>query len=133
MRAFVIAVGFGFAALFLARASAGPPPPIIVHFAETHEQPVAGRSFTGISITYLSTRIRWVRCYAKIGSKGLSERQQRFFSRGIEGPAAISCSWDIPASARGRLTAHAVAFAGFAAPPQGSLIGSPNFSWRIKR
>jgi hypothetical protein len=120
-------------AAVLAARSAGEPPTLLVRFAATHQVPFAGRLFTGLTITSLSTHITQVNCDAKVGDKVLPGRQQRFFAKLVAGPATITCSWQIPAGAKGKLLhlseqGHAYVFTA-----SGSTLGSPAFSWRIKQ
>lgn len=98
--AFAIAVAAG-VALLVGSASAGPPAPILLHIGVTHEQPRAGRLFTGLVFTPVGgARITQVVCDAKVGQKELRGRQQRFYED--EGPPVVTCGWRIPAGAGGK-------------------------------
>jgi hypothetical protein len=95
-----IAVAAG-VALLVGSASAGPPPPILLHVGVTHEQPKAGRLFTGLVFTPVGgARITQVICDAKVGQKELPGRQQKFYEDG--GPPVVTCGWRIPADAGGK-------------------------------
>ncbi len=92
-----------------ATASAGPPPPTQVLVGVTRAQPVVEQLFTGLTVTRLSTRITFVRCDAQIDGKIVHSRVLRFYVNGVAGPTAVSCSWQVPASANGKeLRTHVV-------------------------
>jgi Big-like domain-containing protein len=103
----------------------GPLPPF--HFATNRARPIAGKRFTGITVTYISTPITKVQCHGSIGGKRLVARQRRFYERGIPGPAAVSCGWQIPKASAGKLLyAWARGFT-----PSGDWR-SPQSTWRVK-
>src|SRR5262245_40268936 len=91
-------------ALVLASASAGPPPPpLTLHFGVSRQQPIAGKTFTGLTITDSEYAITDVHCgYANIGARSLRSHFQRFYSDTVEGPSAVSCGWRIPAHTAGK-------------------------------
>lgn len=127
-----IALAFGIAgvvaAVLLASASAGPPPPPLAYVAVTRAQPVAGQSFTGVTVTPRGTSsITSVNCDATIHGSNLHGRVQRFYAEGVGGPAAVACGWRIPANAPGPLRVQVAVVTS-----NGTLI-SPTLSWRIKR
>jgi hypothetical protein len=72
-----------------------------------------------------------VTCDAQIPRANLRASHGKFYSDGVNapasGPATVSCSWKIPASAHGKLSVQAAA-----STTQGTL-GSLVLSWRIKR
>jgi hypothetical protein len=116
------------AALVLTSASAGPPPQPEFHFGATHAKPIAGKSFTGITVGYIATSIEGVRCHASIGGKELHARQERFYEAGIAGPEAVSCSWQLPKAAAGKhLRAWARAY-----NPDGGFEGSGYAAWLVR-
>ena len=115
-------------ALLIASASAGPPPPILVRIAATHAPPRAGHAFTGITVTNLGTQIATVRCQVHISGKYLKARDQRFYSSSADWPDAVSCTWQIPASAKRRIVRATVSVDTLT----GVSYVSPVFSWRIK-
>jgi hypothetical protein len=119
------------AALVLASASAVPPAPHLVSIAATHEEPLAGRSFTGITITSNpGTQIIDAHCSARAGRKLLRGRLQRFYASTVSGPAAVACSWQMPANGSGKIL-RATAYVLTAQEPNGFSRSAP-FSWRIK-
>jgi hypothetical protein len=119
------------AGLLLASASAGPPPPHLVSIAATHEQPVAGQLFTGLTITANpGTQIIDGHCSARAGRKLLRGRLQKFYAQTVSGPAAVACSWQIPTSASGKIL-RATAYVLTAQEPNGFSRSAP-FTWRIK-
>jgi hypothetical protein len=99
------------AALFTGSARAVPPVPQF-HIGLTHAQPVAGRQFTGITITNAGPRIKSVRCDASVGRTFdaaalprtfLHTQQLRFYTPEVpDGPDAVTCTWKIPAAATGK-------------------------------
>lgn len=116
------------AALILTAASAGSPRTSAVSFAVAHDSPVAGRSFSGLIMTNLDTRVTQVRCVGKIGGKPVRGRLHRFYSSVVGSPVAVSCNWQIPAGTGGkRLDARAYAFIA-----HGPTFGASPVSWRIK-
>ena len=105
----------------------GPLPPYL--FATTRARPIAGKRFTGITVTYIATRIAEVQCHGSVGGKRLVARQRRFYEGGISGPAAVSCGWQIPKASAGKvLKAWARAFT-----PTGGFWSGGNHIWRVKR
>jgi hypothetical protein len=127
---FALALGIAAvaAALVLATASAGPPPPHVINIASTRAQPRAGHSFTGITVTNLGTQIATVRCEVHIGGKYLNVRDQMFYSSSTGWPDAVSCTWRIPAAAKGRVVRATV----FVDTLANGSYQTPAFSWRIK-
>lgn len=120
------------AALLLASASAGPPPPHLFSIAATREQPVAGRLFTGLTITANpGTQIIDAHCSARAGRKLLRGRLQRFYAAAVSGPAAVACSWLIPANGSGKVL-RATAYVLTAQEPNGFSRSAP-FTWRIRQ
>lgn len=115
-----------FTAAVLSVGASGDPLPATPHIAVTHARPVAGHSFVGVTITPNTTTIESVSCPATIGHKTLQGHRQRYYD-GDFGLIAITCSWHVPASARGRLAAVVTVDA---TPLD---VSSPNLSWRIKR
>jgi hypothetical protein len=116
------------AAVFASSAAAEVPPPIYTGIAATHAQPVAGHTFTGITVTNTGQRINRVTCDARIGNKSLHGQQLRYFTRLVVGPNAVTCSWSIPAGASGK-TLHVivdVVMGGFTSEADSSA------SWRIR-
>lgn len=94
----------GAATHFLTTASAGPPAPLAARIAVTRVDPVAGKLFTGFTAISVGWHIRQVQCDARIGPKLLPGRLRRFYSANsaIAEPAAVSCSWQIPADTGGK-------------------------------
>lgn len=91
------------AALALSSALAGPPTSLF-RSAATNSRPTHGRSFTGLTVGYIATPIKHVDCYATLGSKDIFGRVQRFFTPEVTGgPATVSCAWQIPKSAAGKV------------------------------
>jgi len=111
------------AAVLVASAGAVPPPPV-AHIAVTHLRPVAGHTFTGVTITPLSTIVN-VTCPARVDGKEIRARKQRFYEPGV-GLVAITCSWRVPASARGTLSTQV------AVESTALVLTSPVLRWRIK-
>jgi hypothetical protein len=119
------------AALALATASAGPPPPKIVLFGATHAQPVAGQSFVGLSITPQGdTYIATVSCDARLGRKKLHARVLRYHPTRGNKPVAVTCRWRIPAGTQDkslRLRREFILTTG------GDLASGPPFVWTVKK
>jgi hypothetical protein len=140
---FATVVVVGVASLVLASASAGPPPPVLVHIGVTHEQPTAGRLFTGLAFTPVGgAHITQVICDARVGRKELRGRLQRFYQDG--GPALVTCGWLIPAGGGGKRL-HLVgdgrpgdggrAFVFLSGPGTGTTpttIGTPVLFWHVR-
>jgi hypothetical protein len=114
------------AAVCLTSALAVPPVPK-VRYAFTPKQPRAETLFTGVTVTSLGAHITKVGCDAKIGSKILHAKQQRFFSSLVPGPATVSCSWQIPAGSGGRVLRAAVY-----ALTTTSVLGGTGHAWHIR-
>jgi hypothetical protein len=114
-----------------ATASAGPPPPHPALFGATHAQPVAGRSFAGLSIiplqgAYIST----VSCDARLGRKTLHARVLRYHPTRGNKPLAVTCSWRIPTGAEGkrlRLSRELIT------TTTGDEASGPPFVWTVKK
>jgi hypothetical protein len=104
----------------------GPLPPF--HFATTRARPIAGKRFTGITVTHIATPIARVQCHGSVGGKRLVARQRKFYEGGISGPAAITCGWLIPKTSTGKLL-HAWA-RGFT--PTGGFWSGGKSTWRVK-
>jgi hypothetical protein len=100
-----IGLSLAVVALFVAAATpaeSGPPPAPLVRFGATHAQPVAGQSFTGLSITPVNgTRISAASCDARLGHKTLKARVLRYHSNVGAQPVAVTCSWTIPSGSQG--------------------------------
>lgn len=125
---FVLTVATALAAtgILVASSAGGPPPPTFAHFGVTHARPVAGRVFTGLTITPATYAIERVSCDATVKGATLRARQRRFYDSGVVGPAAITCSWKIPANARGTLSVDVTDWTA------DGRVTQP-VSWRIKR
>jgi hypothetical protein len=118
------------AGCFLAAAHAGPPPPADVRITSVHHRPVAGKTFTGVTITSLDTwGIATVTCDMMVGHKALQGHERAFYADGITGAAAVSCAWRIPARAAGKLLHGSISVV----TGNGTNVVSPVFGWRIKR
>ena len=113
------------AGVLAATAAAGPPPPLLAHIAVTHARPVAGHTFTGVTITPVGTTIENVTCPARIRHANLPARKQRFYD-GDFGLIAIACSWHVPASARGKLSTRVTVVT------DNGTLASPNLTWRVR-
>jgi hypothetical protein len=120
------------AVVVLAATAGGVPPPVVAHIAVTHLRPVAGHTFTGVTVVPVTqagqprTTIQNVTCPAQIQGVNLRARKQRFYEHGV-GLVAITCSWHVPTSARGTFSTQVAV--------DTSSINLSNFkmSWRIKR
>jgi hypothetical protein len=107
MRHLLLAVGLAIGASTLVLAQAGAGPPLAAPLAITASgQPVAGKTFTGLLISNREAPgayLTGVTCDAKVGKRRLQGHRQRFYATGYtNGPAAITCSWNIPADATGK-------------------------------
>ena len=114
-------------ALVLTNALAGPPAPRPL-IGATHAQPVAGQSFTGLTVARTDRwRIHSVTCHASLHGKHLVGRAQKFY--GAKGIATISCTWAIPTGTTGELlTAWMRVY-----DTSGGYAGSGRlFKWRVK-
>jgi hypothetical protein len=109
------------AAVFAASATAGPPPPPSP-IAVTHTRPIAGHSFTGLTVLggVGGRRIENATCIGTIGLRTLPEHAARFYSSAVRGVAAITCTWQIPAGTSGK-TFHGEAEITVAGAPAGAL------------
>jgi hypothetical protein len=119
------------AAAVLAATAAGVPPPQVAHIAVTHLRPVAGHTFAGVTVVPVTeagappTTIENVTCPARIRAANLRARKQRFYEEGV-GLVAITCTWHVPASARGTLSTQVTV-------DSASVNSvSPVLSWRIR-
>lgn len=109
-------------------ASADPPPTALAHFAMTHTRPVAGRTFTGVTVTPAAESIWYVTCDATLRGTTLHGRVRMFYADDVPGgPAAVTCSWRIPAKARGLLQATVIDWT------KTGQQGGGGLSWRIRR
>jgi hypothetical protein len=117
------------AAVFAAAAAAGQPPTREVFVGVTRAQPVAGNLFTGATVTSGFSKINRVSCDARVGHTPLHARQLRYFTRGIVGPAAVTCSWQIPTGASRKLLTVTTVVVDLA---NGREEGSGTVSWRIR-
>ena len=97
----------------------------MAHIAVTHARPFAGRTFTGVTVTPVGTTIENVICPALIRHETLHARKQRFYERDF-GLIAITCSWDVPASSRGKLSTQVTVVTG------DGTITAPTVTWRIR-
>jgi hypothetical protein len=123
----IVFSAFG-AAGALSGSVAAQPPPIMAHIALTHARPAAGTVFAGVTVTPgADGRIVSVACDATVEGKILHASHKRFYADGVDGPAAVSCSWKIPASARGRLAVRVGV-----TTSRGNILAPLN-SWRIRR
>jgi hypothetical protein len=125
------------AGLLLASASAGPPPPTVLHIGVTHEQPTAGRLFTALTFTPVvgaGVRITQVVCDARVRHKDLRGRQQRFYD--ASNLIAVTCSWLIPDGAGGkrlRLSGdEGRAWVFLNQGEQQTTIGTPVLFWHVQ-
>ena len=139
MRALLLVTAAGaLVGVALGTAAAGPPPPQLLRLAVTHQQPTPGLLFTGLAFTPVGgARITQVVCDARIGRKQLRGRQQRFYSEGVWGPAAVTCGWRIPAGTRGkRLYLSGQDGRAWVFLDQGTgqstTVGTPVLHWQIK-
>lgn len=123
------------AAVFAAAAAAGPPPQHESFVGATRAKPVAGTLFTGVTVTSRGvSKINRVSCDAKIGHTPLRAQQLRYFTRGtagpaIVGPAAVTCSWQIPTGASRKLLTVTTVVVDLA---DGREETSQTLSWRIR-
>jgi hypothetical protein len=111
------------AAIVVSVASAGPPPPPPAFaVGVSHQRPVAGRWFTGVTVGYKATRIPKVECQGWIGNKNLTARAQKFYSgQALGGVATVACRWLIPKNASGKtFDAEAVLNGGYSQGPDGT-------------
>ena len=115
------------AAVLVASSTGGPPPAPQVSFGVAHTRPVVGHIFTGLAVTPAAASISGLSCDATIKGATLRARQQRFYADEVDGPAAVSCAWKIPARARGLLTVHATVYTGTGG------TAATSASWRIRR
>jgi hypothetical protein len=82
-------------------AAATTPPALLAEFGVTHARPVAGQSFTGLTVTPLNgARISSLSCDAHLGRKTLHGHVLRYY--GSEDVTALTCSWRIPAGSGGK-------------------------------
>jgi hypothetical protein len=122
----------GIAAIFVAAAefaSAGPPPLSLAVFAATGAQPVAGHSFAGLAIIPRSEYIFSVSCDARLGRKTLHARVLRYKAGGAR-PAAVTCSWRIPAGTQGKtllISKESLTFT------SGDEASGPKVVWTVKK
>jgi hypothetical protein len=89
-----------------AAASAGVPPKAPgAQITVSRVSPVAGQRFTGLIAITQGQRITRFKCDAEIDGKTLAGRLRRFDGHGwgISKPAAVSCSWLIPAGTAGKV------------------------------
>jgi hypothetical protein len=123
------------AVVFAAAAAAGPPPQHEAFVGVTRAQPVAGTLFTGVAVTSRGvSKINRISCDAKIGHTPLHARQLRYLTRGtvapaIVGPAAVTCSWQVPRGASGKLLTVTTVVVDLA---DGREEASRTLSWRIR-
>lgn len=101
-RALAIGLATISAVVLAATAGADPGPGITMYFAVSHQRPVAGQMFTGLTITdtLLSDPITVVSCDASIGRKHLPALQHAFYIE--SGKDSVVCSWRIPAGTAGK-------------------------------
>jgi hypothetical protein len=136
MRYLLLALGLavGASTFVLAQAEAGPP--LVAPLAiKASGQPIAGKTFIGLLISnreapgaYLSG----VSCDAKVGKRRLEGHRQRFYATGYtNGPAAITCSWNIPADTAGKKLLPWGA--NFTVYFQQQGTEEFHFSWRIRK
>jgi hypothetical protein len=115
------------AAVLTATAGADAPPPRVANVSTTLLQPVAGHTFTGVTVVPLhqpGVVVSDVTCPARIRGTTLTARKQRFYTPGV-GLVAVTCSWHVPASARGTLSTEVVVYGT-------DNNGGYKASWRIK-
>ena len=99
LAAFVVAVGVP------ASSSAdfvGPP----VVIAYSHSQAVAGRWFTGVTISaspVTQASITSLDCGVVLRGKYIYARVRKFYAQGVSRPVGVTCSWKIPRGAHGWL------------------------------
>ena len=115
------------AAIALTSALAGPPAPIPL-FGASHAQPVAGQTFTGLTVARTDAwPIRSVACHASLHGTHLVGRAQKFY--GENGIATIACTWVIPAGTQGELLAAWMRVY----RPGGGYAGTGRvYKWRVK-
>jgi hypothetical protein len=89
------------AVVLAATALGGPPAPLLGRVNYTHVQPVAGSAFTGVAITPEDAGIQHVYCPGHVRGHDLHGWTQRYYLGGL---GVVTCTWRIPASARGVLT-----------------------------
>jgi hypothetical protein len=138
--ALALFVAAGTTVTYLATAGAGPPPPLLVRFAVTHERPIAGKTFAGLAIIVTdptSTKIDRVLCDAQVANNRLPARREVFFTAPSARIAGVMCTWRVPAAAGGkrlrlwdngegpRATVHL--------SPNRAVVSSPEFSWLVVR
>lgn len=113
------------AAGVLAVSAAGTPAPTLAHIAATPARPVAGHAFTGVTVTPVGTVIDNVICPARVRGHDLRAEKRHYYEQGA-GLVAVTCTWQIPASARGTLAVSVTV-----ETSQGWLRDA-RASWRIK-
>ena len=128
---------------YLATASAGPPPPLLVDFTMSHHLPVAGRLFSGLTIinrnqASVPTTLSSIGCDAEAGGNRLPARQNFFYTPPHRYIQAVVCTWRIPANAAGKRLRlwdyDGGPFGHRAVVSVGqSRYGSPEFSWRVHK
>jgi hypothetical protein len=120
------------AAIFVAVAApaqSSPPPLPLAVFAATGAQSVAGQSFAGLAIIPRSEYIFSVSCDAQLGRKSCTLASCARKTGGAK-PAAVTCSWRIPAGAHGktlRISKESVNFT------TGDEASGPTFVWTVKK
>jgi hypothetical protein len=127
---YVFAAMIGVAGIFAASSSATPAP-TVARVSPTRSQPVAGQKFIGYTIVPLAAGTRvTVKCStARVGGVKIPGRMQRFYSRGVEGPAAVTCGWLIPIATRGTLLAQAPHVTVY---PNGVVQRDAHVAWRVR-
>jgi len=128
---------------YLAGTSSGQPAPATVDFTMSHHLPVAGRTFTGLTIINLNhssvvAPFGGVRCDAQVGGKRLAARQNLFYTPPHRYIQAVACGWAIPADAAGkrlRLWDYGGTYVNDRAWVDSSdgRQASPEFSWVVQK
>lgn len=120
----------GVALVAAAAPARSTPPTLLALFGATHAQPVAGQSFTGLSIIPQGdTHVFAVSCDARLSRIKLHARARRYYLPGAR-TVAVTCSWRIPAGAQGkslRLSGESMTTTG------GDGARGPLFVWTVKK
>jgi hypothetical protein len=116
---------------YLATASAGPPPPVLIDFLTSPKHPVAGEVFRGLAIVNRSPdRFSSVDCDAGIAGKRLPAMKHFFVPRAGSSRQVVVCSWRIPRGAAGETLyqddADGVLYGG-------AYQGLGEFAWTVKK
>jgi hypothetical protein len=104
-----------------------PPPTKFAQVGFAHARPVAGRSFTGLTVTPLNgATIQRVVCDGLVRGSTLRGRKYRFYAATTPGPSAVTCGWKVPAKVRGPLSVQVAVVTDM------GTMTFPVTSWRIR-